>query len=169
MIRAAHDWNEHDQIMQTAWPNTQRTGYHRPKRIDDAQAYLNSGFRDWTVEDANDNLLAARDKGSIDRVAKLARDAEKPCRITLAVHHAGDGILFRGKRKTTVAKPECFVWFYEDGADLQEMERNAAKGMPPKLLALLYGLKSRTAVDKVGLANRRLAKVDKPFCITTKE
>jgi len=165
MIRASHDWGEHAGIVEIALPDRKRLPYFRERKKDDAAAYLNSGFRDWTVEDANDKLHAAREKEGIDRVAKLAKDAEKPVRITLAVHPAGDGIIHSGKRRTKVAKPKCHVWFYENGDDMEEMERNAVKGMPPKLLAMLYGLKIRTAVDKVGLANRALAKVDKPFCV----
>ncbi len=88
---------------------------------------------------------------------------EKPCRIDLAVHAQGDGIIHKGRRRTTIQKPKVYSWFYENKDDPEEMERNAAKGMPPKLLALLYGLKIRAAVDKVGLANRMLDKVQKPF------
>ena len=164
MIRMAHDWHEHAAMFDAASDNYRMRRWKRPQRkVEDAEAYLNCGFREWTVEDANDKLHAARVKDGIEHIAKLAMKVAKPCRIRLAVHAQGDGIIHKGKRRTTIQKPKMFTWFYEDMNDKEEVERNALKGMPPKMLSILYGLNIRTAAEKVGIANRVLDKVDKPF------
>ena len=147
MIRQADDWGEHAGIVEAAWPNTNRTGYSYERRIEASERYLKDGFRDWFLEDGNDQDVKVGGNGvKMSEIAKAAMNAVKPVRMTMVVHSRGTGVALKTRRKVILDKLKKHVWFYNGSeADQDEVSRNTSRGMPPKLVSLLYGLSQSKA------------------------
>lgn len=148
MTRATIGWDEMAALFAAAVGDERHMHKKRGRGRDEADAYLNHGCRDYVVEDASGNIVKPTGKRqNIDSVCRAVLKAEKPVRITLAIHPEGDGIMHRNRRKTVLMKLKKHVWFF-DGASSAEIDRNIQRGMPAKMVSLLYGIDKKIAQER---------------------